>query len=429
VPCPQEREIRQVKPDIETLLSAEARRVEPYSWPRPPVPVSFNFDQGIPSPEAFPIDDLSRLAQEVLRRDHGRALEYISFDGTTDEGHISYSDTYPEMAYGYRGLREQLATWLAVRNRRADIGHDDIMLTLGSVQGLALMIEAFVGESEGVLMEAPTFPYAVRFATLRGADLRGIPMDRDGADVDVLEANLRSLVAAGRRAKLFYTIPTFQTPTGTCMSLERRHRVLELADEYDFLVLEDVMYADFRFEGDPLPSLFELDTSERVIQSNSFSKLVAPALRLGWMAGAPHLIESLTRVRQDLGVSQWTARMMEAYLAENLLDPQIMRSTEIYHRKRDVAAGQFHETCAPWVDFDLPAGGFYLWLRISDGVDWDKARIDAALRGVACRPGEVFGGGADARRFMRVAFSHASDDELRRGIRILGEAISGAVHD
>lgn len=392
-------------------------------FPDAPAQVTFNFDQGIASEETFPIEDFKRLMGEVLDRDQGRALEYISFGYEEESDQIVYLPSYIELVLGYTGLREEVAKWLSQAQGLTGIGADNVILTSGSVQAIALAINAMVNPGEGVLVEQATFPYAMRFMEMRGADIRTVEIDEHGMVIESLIERLEEFRRDGVVPKLLYVIPTFQLPTGVVMPEDRRRRLLEVAEEYDIVVLEDSMYADLRYSGDPVPSLLSLDTSGRVMQSHGFSKVLAPALRIGWITASPALIHALASVRQDLGVSQWMCRMLTDYLAEGKLDPHIKRANEIYRRKRDVAAAAVREHCGGLVTFDLPDGGYYLWLKVAESVDWEKAQQQAALDGVFCRPGEKFLGEEGGAGYLRLAFSHAPDHELKRGIKALGEAI------
>jgi 2-aminoadipate transaminase len=416
-----------MKTQVQSLFSDLARSVPPFSWPTPPVPVTYNFDQGLPGEETFPLGDLKRLAVEILERDEGRALEYISFD-YEDASTLSYLSSYPEMAMGFTGLRQELAAWVGRVNNRPDLTAGHFILAAGSVQAIALAINAFVDPGDGVLTEAVTFPYASRYITMRGADLRTVRLDEDGLSVDHLEDQLAAMRVDGTKPKLLYTIPTFQLPTGLCTSLKRRKRIIELAKEWNIVIIEDAIYSDLRYDGERVPSLLELDDSGLVIQSHAFSKTVAPAIRLGWVAGDPEIVAGLARVRQDLGVSQWTARIMAEYVRSGLLDRHIDDIRAIYRRKRDLAVAAVRDNCGSLVTFRVPDGGFYLWLRISNEVDWESVQRQAELKGVYIRPGEKFAGAgaSDGNRYLRLAYSHASESQLVRGIETLGSAIRAA---
>lgn len=412
--------------DPTSLYSDLAQDGPPLFFPDPPTPVTFNLDQGIPDEATFPLEDFKRLAVSVLERDGGRALEYISFGYDEEEDKLLYLATYIELVLGYTGLREQLASWMSAREGRR-FGADNFILASGSVQAIALAINAFVNPGDGVLIEAASFPYAQRYMQMRKADVRSVAIDGDGIDVEDLERRILEMKRDGVRPKLMYVIPTFQLPTCVVTPLERRKRLLELAAEHEIVVLEDNIYGDLRYEGEPLPTLLSLDESGLVIQSHGFSKIVAPALRIGWVCGEEKMIEALAAVRQDLGVSQWLARLMTDFMAEGKLDPHIEMVNGVYRRRRDVAVAAVREHCGEFVRFDVPHGGFYLWLELDERVNWDEVGRQAAEYGVMCRPGEMFMGEGDSRRFLRLAYSHAPDHELVRGIEALGKAIRGAV--
>ncbi|MBO9521011.1 MAG: PLP-dependent aminotransferase family protein [Nocardioidaceae bacterium] len=415
--------------DLKSLYSDLAQGGPPLFFPDPPAEVTFNFDQGIAAQETFPLEDFKEIAVDVINRDEGRALEYISFGYDAGDDQIIYLSTYIELVLGYTGMREEIAAWL-----RADQGidwlrADNLICTSGSVQAIALAVNALVNPGEGVLVEAASFPYAMRFMEMRGADLRTVELDEDGLVIASLEQRLQEMAADGVRPKMLYTIPTFQLPTGAVLPLERRRRLLEIAEEWDLVVLEDAIYANLCYEGETPPSLLSMDSTGLVIQSSGLSKVLAPGLRSGWIAGRTEMIEALAAVRQDLGVSQWLSRLTAEYLHRGLLEPHIEKANAVYRHKRDVAVEAVREHCSEFVDVTVPRGGFYLWLALKDNFDWDKAAEAAALAGVFCRPGESFMGAEHGRGYLRLAFSHAPEHELRRGIAALGEAMRSAAGD
>jgi 2-aminoadipate transaminase len=394
--------------DIAALYSAVAGDGPPLFFPNPDIPAVFNFDQGLAAPESFPTEDLIRLSKLVLERDGPEVLDY--FDPATG---------YEELVYGYRALRRRLSDRIA-RAQGRELGAMGVILTSGSVQGIALAVAGFVDPGDVVVVEAASFPYALRYMRMAGAEIRSVPVDRDGMDVDALEALVGRVAAEGKRVKMVYAIPTFQTPTNTEMPVARREKLLALADRHGFVIVEDDVYGDLRFAGEPLPTLLSLDRSGLVIQCGSFSKIVAPGLRLGWIAGAPEAIGALAAVRQDLGVGQWLARVMNEYLAEGLLEPHLERARAIYKAKAETAIRAVRAHCGPFVTFQEPRGSFYLWLEIDDRVDWARAAKLAEQEGIFFRPGERFMGEADGRQFLRLAYSHVSQQIIEDGIAKLG---------
>lgn len=393
---------------IESLRSALASSGPPLFFPDPEVPAIFNFDQGLAAPETFPREDLVRIAKKVIERDGPEVLDY--FDPKTG---------YEELVFGYRGLRRQIANRI---NRTQNVSIDPlgVILTSGSVQGIALAVKGYLNKGDVVIVEAASFPYALRFMDMSGADIRTVPVDSEGMDVDAIEALIASLKGEGKTVKMVYTIPTFQTPTATEMSMARRKKLVELAGKHGFVILEDNVYGDLRFAGEPLPTLLELDTSGLVLQCGSFSKIVAPALRLGWIAGSIPGIGALAAVRQDLGVGQWLARVMTDYLAEGLLEPHLVRANKVYKSKANTAVQAMRKYCGDFVSFTEPQGSFYLWVEIDDRVDWAAAAKLAEKEGIFFRPGERFMGDTGGRQFLRLAYSHVSEDIIEKGIATLG---------
>jgi 2-aminoadipate transaminase len=415
--------------DLSRLLTSEALS-GPQVSPVVRTAITFNFDQGVPGEETFPVEDLLELHRVILERDGPGALEYMTFDHDTASREIRYPDGREEMLLGHTGLRREVAAWLNRTQPSAGVSAEGVILTSGSVHAIALAAGAFVGPGDGVLVESTTFPYAVRYLQMRDAVIQPVALDADGLDAADLELALAALRAAGTRPKLIYTIATFHLPTGVTTSLARRRRILELADEYDLVVVEDSIYGDLRYAGEPVPSFLSLDSSGRVLQANGFSKVIAPGLRLGWMSGRPDVVAALAAVRQDLGVSQLTCRVMAEYLARDMLEPHIEKVNRVYRTKRDLAVEAVRKYCGDLVTFEVPEGGFYLWLRLSDRLDVERLAAETKVRGVLCRPGERFSsaaGDAAAGRHLRLAFSHVSTTELERGIAALGEALAESV--
>ena len=402
-------------PDVEELRSDAAARGRARYWGIEAQTSRWAFEAGLPDPDTFPIDDLVRISEHVLRTDAEHALQY----GARHDGII---------VYGYEGLRDQIAERTLSKDGRT-VDRRSVMLTHGGVQGLTLACDAFLNPGDIFAVEAATWQTVLVSGRRTGAQLAPISIDDDGMKVDYLESELKRLRdEEGKRVKLVYTCATFHSPTGTCMSVERRRRLLELAQEWNFVILEDNVYGDLRFEGEVLPSLFSLDDAGRVLKVDAFTKTVAPALRLGWVTGNPDLVDALLAVRGDLGVSQWIGRIMAQYMREGLLDPHIEEVSKLYGRKRDVVVKALEEHCAPYVSYRVPQGGYFIWLELDDRVDWQNVRREAYRRGVECRPGEqFFDDEREGLQYLRIAFTMVPLAELERGIEALGDAIKASV--
>jgi len=397
---------------IESLYSTRARNAPPVNV-EPQFPVTVNFDQGLPDPRYFPVEAIKRHLIATLDADGVDALRYFGTGGAS------------EMQYGYVGLRAQLAQWMARRDGR-DVGRDGVALVNGSTDGLALAVNAFLGPGDGAIVESATYPHTKRFMNVTGATVRVTALDEDGMDVDALAVQLEKLRSDGIRPKMIYTIPTFHAPTGTVMPLGRRKELVALAQQWQVMVLEDNCYYEFDYDDAPPPTLLALDDSGFVLQSDSFSKYVAPGLRMAWVAGDPAAITAIVRVRQDFAVSQLMARALERYIADGDLDAHLVELKDHYRRKRDITTKALRAYCEPWVRFREPSGGFYFWIEISEQVDWDAARTVLAEQGVAFRPGDRFVDDDSGRRFVRISCIQVAEHQIEEGIAALGAALAAA---
>ena len=229
---------------------------------------------------------------------------------------------------------------------------------------------------------------------------------------------------------MLYTITTFNTPTGWSLSLPRRKRVLELADEYEFIVLEDNVYGELRYDGEKIPTLLSLDTEGYVVRVDSFSKTLAPALRMGSVTGAPEVVAAMSCVRGDLGVSQFLAESLPSTSPKGSTTSTSRWSTSCTAGSAISTAAALREHCGDFVTFDSPDGGFFHWLRIADEVDGTQVMMKAMENGVQCRPGERFFGESEKdlhRQYLRMAFSMVPESELERGIVALAQAMQDSV--
>jgi 2-aminoadipate transaminase len=372
-----------------------------------------NFDQGLPDPRHFPVADLERCVVETLRADGADALKYYGDGGPS------------EMQLGSVALREEIAARAGRRDGRA-VGVDEVILAHGSTDGLALAVRALLGPGDGAVVEAATYAHTERFVRATGATIRTVPLDDDGMVVNDLRGVLGALRDDGVRPRLIYTIPTFQSPTGTVLTYARREELLAVAGEWDVLVLEDNCYYELAYEGPPPPTLFALDASGRVVQSDSFSKVIAPGLRLAWVIAGAEVVAELAAARQDFSVSQLLARAVARYVAEGSLDAHIVELRDVYRRKRDITATALLEHCGGCVRFRVPAGGLYFWLELAPGVRWEAARARARKLGVACRPADSLAGDPSGRGFVRLAPMQVPDADIDRGIEVLGRAIAAS---
>ena len=388
---------------------------------QPPDPCRYDFFQGQPDPGAYPVAELRAAFNAVFDDEGITACKYQGAGGRA------------EMAYGFVGLREEIARLLNARDAVVSgsraLDASNVMVVNGSSQGLSLAVSAFIDPGDGVILEQASFGAVLGYLQQAGAEVRTVPMDRDGMDLDALVARLTELKAAGHRVKLVYTIATFQLPTGSVLSLERRQRLIALAREWDFMILEDNCYYAFHFDAPPPPTLLALDLAQadgggRVLQSDSCSKTIAPGLRIGWMAGHPDALKALAAVRQDLGVSQITTRALARYLASGSYAPNVEHARLLLKQKRDAGVAALRKHCGQWVTFDTPPGGIYFWLEMSEAIDWPKVPAAAAAEGIALRAGELFSNDPRAERFVRLAWAHMSIQDIEDGIALFGKVLA-----
>ena len=277
-----------------------------------------------------------------------------------------------------------------------------------------------------VVTEVPAFSGSLR--TFRGhqARLVGVPMDRHGIRLDALEATLQRLEAEGTPARLIYVSPTFQNPTGTTMPLERRGQLIGLAARHGALLLEDTAYNELYFGAEPIPTLGALAGGRFVITVGTFSKVIAPGLRVGWLQTRPELLRRLLPARFDMGNSPLLHRTLHALMVGGELDRHVQRMRGIYRRKMRELATALRACCCEALQFDDPAGGFFLWLRLAPGLDAKTVQERALDAGVVFPVGSAFylaGGPPEEGQHLRLAYSRAAIEDLQIGAERLAASL------
>lgn len=360
------------------------------------MPSSISFARGAPCPEALSADLIARCADAALREDGTRVLSY----GT---GH------------GYPPLREVLAAEHAATP-------DQVLVTNGSLQGFVFLLESLLSPGDLVAVESPTYDRALLQLRLHDMRVLPIPVDADGMDVEALAAEC----AAGRVPKLLYTIPNFQNPSGATLSAERRRRLIEVCDEHDILVLEDDPYGRLRFEGERLPGLWTIAEPGRVIFTSSFSKTVAPGLRVGYLVSPPAIAAALAAAASRTYISP--ALLSEAAILQLIrgghLEPNIAHVTALMRERRDAMTEGLRHMPAGTA-YLVPQGGFFYWLTLPPGLSADALFDEAAAAGIAYVKGSdcVLEGG---ERTLRLAYSGVGPAEIEEGMERLGAVFSAA---
>jgi 2-aminoadipate transaminase len=358
---------------------------------------------GLPAPELFPVDEYRRAFEWVLEADGAQALQY----GPSE---------------GYLPLRRLLAERLS----RFDMpcGPDDLLVTNGSQQALDLMGKVFLNPGDTVLVETPTYLGALQAFNQYQATYAIVPMDEDGMRVDEVE---RVLAQRSARApiKFIYALPNFQNPTGRSMSLERRRRLVELASHYGVPIVEDDPYGELRYEGAALPTLKSLDTEGLVIYLGTFSKILAPGFRLGWMLAGPEVMEVLMHGKQPSDLHTGMAQQMATYEVAKggFVDLHVERIKDFYRERRDVMLRSIEEHFPADAHYTRPAGGLFVWAELPRDIDTRELLLEAIEEKVAFVPGQGFHADGSGTNTMRLNFSNVPPEQLQAGVQRLGHAI------
>lgn len=365
-------------------------------------PSVISFGGGYPDASLFPVADLAEVYARLLTPEGASALQYTTTNGL------------PE-------LRRQVAERLT-RDGIA-CGGDDVLIIQGAQQGLDLAAKLVVDPGDVIVTENPTFLGAlIAFAPTEPA-YAPVRTDADGMDTDDLE----TVLAANPSAKLLYTVPDFQNPTGVTLGLERRRRLIELANAHELLVVEDTPYRALRYEGEAVPTLKSLDTEGRVLHLGSFSKILAPAMRLGWAVASPDILERLTLLKLAADTQNSTLNMAATseYLTRYDIEAHISEAVPVYRHKRDLMLATMAETFPADVRFTKPDGGLFVWLTFPAGFDAAAFMAETLLpeAGVAFVPGATFFPVHQEPHHARLSFSGVPDDRLVHGIRELGRLL------
>lgn len=355
---------------------------------------------GLPAPELFPIDEYRRAFEWVLESDGAQALQYGQSEG-------------------YRPLRELLAERLSQFGIACS--GDDILITNGSQQALDLIGKLLLDPGDAVIVEKPTYLGALQAFNQYQPTYAVVPMDDDGMRVDELE----QMLARGLRAKFIYAIPNFQNPTGRTLSLERRKQLLDVANHYGVPIVEDDPYGELRYEGEHLPTLKSLDTTGCVIYLGTFSKILAPGFRLGWIVACPEFMEGLMHGKQPADLHTGMIQQMATYeVSKNgFIDKHVERIKAFYKERRDVMLRALEEHFPAEAHYNRPVGGLFVWAELPRHVDTRELLVEAIQEKVAFVPGQGFHPDLSGTNTMRLNFSNVPPDQLREGVRRLGVAI------
>lgn len=369
-------------------------------------PDVISFAGGLPAPELFPVAELKRVTDEVYDESGRQALQYST-------------------AIGYPQLREQIVKRMAHQGVKTTI--DNIMISTGSQQSIDLTAKMFVNPGDTVIVEKPTYLCALDVFRSYGAHIVGVDMDENGMKIDQLE----KAVAENPNTKFIYTIPNFQNPTGRTMSADRRERMIEIADNYDIMIVEDDPYGAIRFAGDDIEPIKFYDDHERVIYLSTFSKILAPGLRLGWIVAEKSLIKKFTLMKQsaDVHSDNLTQHIVAKFMSEYDIDDHIDKIKQVYRKRERVMMNAIEAFFPKNVHYSHPEGGLFIWVEVPGDVD-TKALFDTCIKhNVAFVPGEPFYPDAVTPGTFRLNYSNMSEDHIKTGIKRLGDAIKETISE
>ena len=355
---------------------------------------------GMYDPDSVPYEPVKEILAEASMEDWQEILQY----GNT---------------YGSMELRRELSRFMAGHGIEAD--PKEIMVTCGSQQALDVISRVFIDAGDVVIVGSPTYLQALSAFRQFHPEIRTAAIDADGMDPDALEAELRKLASEGKAAKLLYMVPSFQNPTSTMLTVERRRRVLELAEEHDFLVVEDNPYGYISFDQ-PMPTpIAGMDESGRVLYTSTFSKIVSPGLRIGWLKAREEFIIKMGEAKSNVSICNdgLSTHVATGLFKRGAVEAQIPRITEVYRRKRDLMLETMDINFPEEAEWNDPKGGLFLWVRMPGHVNTTEMLMEAVKNGVAYIPGSNFFA-KPVHNYIRLNYSFPSDDDIVEGIQILG---------
>jgi 2-aminoadipate transaminase len=375
-------------------------------------PAIISFAGGLPAPEVFPTERFREACDRVLATQATSALQY----GPSE---------------GYRPLRELIVAQMAKYGIVATV--DNVLITSGSQQALDLIAKLLINRGDRILVESPTYLGALQAFDLMGAEYVTVPIDDQGLQTRLLEGALRS------GPKFMYVLPNFQNPGGVTLPEDRRTELVWLADKYGIPIIEDDPYGQLRYEGEHIKPLVVLDRANvlrddsyqlgNVIYLSTFSKVLAPGLRLGWIVAPPDVINRLVQLKQcaDLHTSTFTQMVAYEVAKDGFLDDHVKTIRQCYKERRDTMLSALDDYFPPEVTWTRPQGGLFLWVTLPTGVDSMRLFDEAVRHDVAFVPGQPFFADGDAGSHMRLNFSNAAPEMIREGIRRLSIAVAHEV--
>ena len=367
-------------------------------------PEVISFAGGLPSPRSFPLQDLQGVVKSVLEHHGEVALQYGTTQGLTE-------------------LREAIAERACKDGM--DVTAENVMITSGSQQALDTIGKIFLNPGDVALVGLPTYLGGINAYRSYEGNLVGVPLDKDGMIIDVLEEKIIELQKEDITPKFIYVVPTFQNPAGVIMPEARRKKLVDLANEYDLVIVEDDPYGKLRFDVDHIKPIKSFDDEGRVIYMSTFSKILSPGFRLAWTIASNELSRKMIICKQalDLCTNTFTQFIVNDFMRSGSLDLHIMKICEMYKPKRDIMMKAMENYFPDGYVCNKPKGGMFAWATLPEGIDTEIMFLDALKEKVAYVHGKAFSVDGSGGRSMRLNFSYANSEKIEEGMKRLGAVI------
>jgi len=369
------------------------------------IPDMISFGGGLPNPSAFPVDIIHECVDNIFKKDITNALQY----GTTE---------------GLPALRAALAKRMTSK-KNINCELHDILITSGAQQALFLSALCFLDPGDTYLSSVPTYLGAIQAFSAFEANCESIPMTDVDIDIDSLRRNLERLHRTGINPKFLYTVSNFQNPSGETVSLSHRKELLNIASEYDFLIIEDDPYGELVFDGNPIPSIKSFDKKGRVIYLSTFSKILAPGFRLGWVIASKEIIDKLILAKQaaDLCTNVFSQYIAYEYINGSYLDKQVVKIKKLYKQKRDIMLESLEKYFPKEAKWTIPEGGMFIWVTLPKKINTNIMLQKAIAKKIAYVSGDAFYPDGGNYNSLRLNFSFSDDEIIREGVRRLADVI------
>jgi 2-aminoadipate transaminase len=382
------------------IFRSEIREI--LKWTRKPGVISFG--GGLPHASLFPVDEIADITVKVLKEKGYLALQYGPTQGEDEmlEALIAHMGEFGDVA-----VREQ------------------VCVTSSSQQGIDLLALLFLDEGSPILMEKPSYLGGIQAFARSGADMRGVPLDDDGMDLERLKKALKALDKEGKKPRFIYAIPDFQNPSGVTMTLARRKELIRIAFEREIPIIEDSPYRELSFTGVILPSLWTLAGGKGVVMMKTFSKVLFPGMRMGWLVGDPALIDKIILLKQsvDLCTPSFTQLILAEYLRRGKMKDSIEKAIECYRPKLEAMLAALAKHMPDGVRWSKPGGGMFIWLILPERIDTKEIFMTAIEHNVAYVIGRPFHCDHTGGNTMRLNYSFPSLEQIATGIKHLADAI------